>query len=84
MLKGELRDLIADPFVANELKDPLKSDLQKFVSGDWIYFEGKVYQDEPLKMLVDCLHGFSYLISRKYFRMKKGLLDYQQELQNGR
>ena len=84
MLKGELRDLIADPFVANELKDPLKSDLQKFVSGDWIYFEGKVYQDEPLKMLVDCLHGLSYLISRKYFRMKKGLLDYQQELQNGR
>jgi len=82
LLKEGICQLLEDPFLTAELKGPFRSDLRKFVSDNWIYFEGKVYNDDALRLLFDSLHGYSFLISRKYFLMKKHLLNYQQELQN--
>lgn len=80
VLAGEIR-LILDEEILEPVMTPLiKESLEKYVSQEWVYFDGQVYLDDNLSVLFGAINNYAYLLSRKYFLMKKRLLDYQESL----
>jgi len=79
-LKHEISNLLSDVTVRLELTQEIKDNLEKYISKAWDYFGGTSYFDDNLNILYKALHSYSFLLSRKYFQMKKTLLTYQEEL----
>ena len=79
-LKHEISNLLSDVTVRPELTQEIKDNLEKYISKAWDYFGGTSYFDDNLNILYKALHNYSFLLSRKYFQMKKTLLTYQEEL----
>ncbi|MBK8635926.1 MAG: hypothetical protein IPN72_21125 [Saprospiraceae bacterium] len=87
MLKPEetkLKDLILELIEScadmPELTPQLRKDFESYLSQSWIYFAGNNYINENLDILYKAMNGFGYLLSRRFFFLKKDLLDYQVSL----
>ncbi len=79
-LKHEIKNLLSDVALRAELTQEIKGNLEKYTSKPWDYFVGTSYVDDNLNILYKALHSYSFLLSRKYFLMKKALLIYQEGL----
>ena len=79
-LKQEIKQLLADPIFTTEINDDIKEQLEKYIGKTRTYFNGTHYLDENLNILYSGMHSYAYLLSRKYFLLKKALLNYQAEL----
>ena len=79
-LKTEIKILLTDSVIKNELTPEVKTDLYKYTSTTLDYFDGTSYLNENLAILYTALNQYSILLSRKYFLVKKALLNYQIEL----
>ena len=79
-LKQAIAMLLTDSYLQSEIPDAMKENFKHYLSQPWEYFGGVSYFDENLSVLYTALHHFAYLLSRKYFLMKKELLVYQEEL----
>lgn len=79
-LKNEMKPLLNDPLLQSEITHETKEKLEEYLSTTLEYFGVTSYYDENLSTLYFAINNFSYLLSRKYFLMKKELLDYQGEL----
>ena len=60
--------------MSKEIKDDL------YLSRDWKYFGNERYYDHHLAMLFMAMSNYGFLVSRKYFLLKKHLLNYQAQL----
>lgn len=80
-LKQEINALLSDAALSTEIKQELRTELEKYTRETWQYFDGTVYLDEGLNLLFLAVNNYSFLLARKYFLMKKALLAYQEELQ---
>lgn len=80
-IKQEITLLLSDNILSSEIKGDMREMMQKYLSGPLQYFHGVSYDEENLNTLSTSLNNYAYLLSRKYFLMKKAILDYQSELQ---
>jgi len=80
-LKQEINALLSDAALSTEIKQELRTELEKYTRETWQYFDGTLYLDEGLNLLFLAVNNYSFLLARKYFLMKKALLAYQEELQ---
>ena len=79
-LKTEINILLSDSVLVNEITPEIKSEFKKYTSTTLKYFDGTNYINENLGLLYTALNYYSILLSRKYFLVKKALLNYQIEL----
>jgi Zn-dependent protease with chaperone function len=79
-LKTEINQFLADDLFLNEMAKDTRQELSKYTSASWEYFSENKYNDENLGLLFSALHNYAYMLSRKYFLLKKVLLAYQEEL----
>ena len=79
-IKQHIKQLLSDSAITNEITGEIKHNLEKYISQGWEYFGVSVYHDENLNLLYSALHNYAYVLSRKYFLLKKALLEYQEEL----
>ena len=82
ILKKEIRQLLKDNIYSDEITEEIKQNLEQYTSETLDYFGVKIYNEKNLKMLFSALHNYAYLLSRKYFLMKKKILIYQEDLIN--
>ena len=80
LLKSELNLLLSDSLLKDEITLELKEKLAQFSSAKLDYFGGVSYDEENLDLLFSAINTYAYLLSRKYFIMKRNLLSYQEEL----
>ncbi|WP_088656298.1 M48 family metallopeptidase [Geofilum rhodophaeum] len=80
LLKIEINQLLGDAIFQSEITTEIKEKLEKYTSTTLEYFGGVSYFDENLNILYTAINNYGYLISRKYFLMKRKLLTYQEEL----
>lgn len=80
LLKSELNLLLSDSLLKDEITVELKEKLAQFSSAKLDYFGGVSYDEENLDLLFSAINTYAYLLSRKYFIMKRNLLSYQEEL----
>ncbi len=79
-LKREIGLLLSDDKIKSEITNEIRDDLQRYSSKTLEYFGGTSYFDDNLNILYKAMHNYSFLLSRKYFLMKKIVLIYQEEL----
>ena len=82
LMKAEINQLLGDAVLCSEITMEIKEKLEKYTSATFDYFGGVSYFDENLDILYAAINSYGYLLSRKYFLMKKRLLTYQEELMN--
>jgi hypothetical protein len=80
LLKIEINKLIGDTTLDSGITMEIKEKLEKYSSTTLEYFGGVSYFDENLNILYTAINNYGYLLSRKYFLMKRKLLIYQEEL----
>ena len=80
MLKSEIKKLLSDPILQADITKEIKKNLELYVSEELEYFGVTTYYDDNLNTLYSAMHNYAYLLSRRYFLMKKNILTYQEEL----
>ncbi|WP_367915025.1 hypothetical protein [Leadbetterella sp. DM7] len=63
-----------------EITPEIKHSLEQYTSQTWEYFNGTEYHNDNLSILYTALHNYAFLLSRKYFLLKKELLACQEDL----
>jgi len=80
LLKEELNQLLSDSILQNEITTETKEKIEQYISKTLDYFGVTTYFNENLDILYTAIHNYGYLLSRKYFLMKREILTYQEEL----
>lgn len=52
----------------------------KYLSEEWVYFNGNQYLDEALQLLSKAMNDYQDVLSKTFFQAKKELLEYQAQL----
>lgn len=76
-LKIEIEELINNPTLKKEITQPIKDNLDKYLSRDWYYSANADSDNEYLNTLFTAINSFNYLASRTYLLIKQDLLNYQ-------
>ncbi len=76
-LKTEIKKLIEDVTLRNEISQQTIENFEKYLSKEWEYFNGTEYYNDNLQILFNAANEYNYLLSRKYFITKLDLLNYQ-------
>lgn len=79
-LKVEIRTFLQSTFEDIDTTGEIRTSFEQYVSDDWQYFSGTSYIDENLNILYAAMQNYGYMLSRRYFLMKRALLVYQDEL----
>lgn len=79
-IRQSIQELLRSQHYSKDLTRDMRNNLEEFVSKDHSYFDGANYNNENLAMLDKALSNFTFLLSRKFFMLKKEILDYQIEL----
>ncbi|MDP4208906.1 MAG: M48 family metalloprotease [Bacteroidota bacterium] len=80
LLKNGINQLLSDSIVQAEITLEIKEKLELYASQTFEYFGGVSYFDDNLNILYSAMHNYAFLLSRKYFLMKKKILTYQEGL----
>lgn len=80
LLKIEINQLLGDAKFHSEITMEIKEKLEKYISTTLEYFGVTIYNEENLNILNTAINNYGYLLSRKYFLMKRKILTYQEEL----
>lgn len=79
-LKAELRQMLQLEYLAADISEPMRENLEKYVQQKWLYFLEDSYNDANLQMFFAALNDYRYLHVRHYFLEKKKLLQIQLDL----
>lgn len=74
-LKAELKDILSNPFLNEEINENNRKDLQFYIDNDLLYFNQNQYMEHHLQQLFFAVNSFHFYIGRKYLLMKKELLN---------
>jgi Zn-dependent protease with chaperone function len=69
-LKKNLAILLEDPILQADMDEEFKKVITQYLSQEQVYFSNNQYNDEALDLLNQAMHGFAYLIQRKYQLMQ--------------
>jgi hypothetical protein len=69
-LKKNIAILLEDPILQADIDAELKKIFTEYLSKECVYFSHNQYDDEALGLLGQAMHGFAYLIQRKYQLMQ--------------
>jgi Zn-dependent protease with chaperone function len=78
--KKHVKDMLEMEIFQSELTSDMKESFLKYISEDWTYFYRPKYDDDTLNILFSALNNFHILLSKSYFKVKKDLLNYFEEL----
>lgn len=78
--KQEIRQILSDSILSYEITQEIKQNLEYYSSNTLDYFGVTIYNEENLNILYTAMNNFAYLLSRKYFLIKKRILSYQEDL----
>src|SRR5574343_75022 len=79
-LKLEINKLLNDAVLKNEITEETKALFEKYTNTTLTYFGEKSYYNHNLEILFQSIHTFGFLLSRKFFLLKRNLLKYQEDL----
>lgn len=79
-MKDAIKNFLSEDDFSEEIDGEVKEILELYISQKWKYFGEQSYFQENLNILFSAIHHCAYLLSRKYFLLKKRLLDYQEKL----
>lgn len=79
-IKQEIDLLLIDDFLKAEITAEIRDNWEKYRATSLEYFGEVSYNDDNLNILYKALHDYAYILSRKYFLIKKKLLAYQVDL----
>ncbi|AZA80754.1 hypothetical protein C1637_11975 [Chryseobacterium lactis] len=79
-LKNAIRPYLESSTIALDLDEQDIKDLNYYLDNELVYFNNDQYMESHLQLLMKAMNTYPYLISRKYFRMKKTLLDIMKDL----
>lgn len=75
--KTEIKGLINNPILKEEITLSIKDNIDQYLSRDWYYSANADADNEYLNTLFTALNNFKYLILRHYFFVKQNLLNFQ-------
>ncbi len=78
LLKLEIIEILSDDKLQSEITQEIRKSLEQYVSNNWEYFGVNMYYDDNLNVLHEAMNNYAYLLSRRYFLMKKEILVYQE------
>ena len=79
-LKDGIKEMMKDSLYVDEIIKEIKDNFDLYLSKEWEYFGGTIYNDENLKIIFTALNNYAFLLSRGYFLQKKKVLSYQEGL----
>ena len=79
-LKNGIRELINDEAISDFLGPGIKENFDKYLSEKCEYFGLETYHVSNLEMLYMAIQDYSFLYERRFFTLKKRLLEYQNGL----
>jgi hypothetical protein len=71
MLKNEIKPYLESNTIGLDLEEQDIKDLNYYLSNDLIYFNNDQYMESHLQIMMKAINIYPYLLSRKYFRLKK-------------
>lgn len=79
-LKRELKHLLADMVIQQELEEKIKAGLARYTNEELSYFHVDEYHAENLDLLMQAIQQFEVLSQRHLFLAKKRMLDFNLSL----
>ncbi|ROI01215.1 hypothetical protein EGI16_18715 [Chryseobacterium sp. G0240] len=79
-LKSEIRTYLEGDTASADLNEQDVKDMNYYIQNDLIYFNNGQYLETNIQLLMNAMNIYPYLLSRKYFRMKKNLLDVMKQV----
>jgi len=73
-LKQELREIIENPLLKEEISEQNRKDLEYYINNDLIYFNQNEYLETNLQHLFFAVNSYHFYIVRNFFLLKKELL----------
>ncbi|UQB68769.1 M48 family metallopeptidase [Epilithonimonas zeae] len=73
-LKQELQEIIQNPLLKEEISEQNRKDLEYYINNDLIYFNQNEYLNTNLQHLFFAVNSYHFYIARKFFLLKKDLL----------
>ncbi len=80
MLKNEIKPYLESNTIGLDLEEQDIKDLNYYLINDLIYFNNDQYMESHLQIMMKAINIYPYLLSRKYFRLKKDVLAIMKEL----
>ncbi|WP_080776839.1 M48 family metalloprotease [Chryseobacterium phocaeense] len=81
-LKSEITSYLDSPEMIDDLEEQTIKDLKYYVEKDLIYFNNNQYLETNLQLLMTAINIQPYFLHKKYFLMKKELLNIMKDLEN--
>ncbi|PZW42736.1 Zn-dependent protease with chaperone function [Mesonia algae] len=79
-LKSEIHILLDNDLYQAAMSKEIKDNFDLYLSRDWKYFGNERYYDDHLETLFTAMSNYAFLLSQRYFLLKKHLLNYQAQL----
>ncbi|MEZ4905163.1 MAG: M48 family metalloprotease [Spirosomataceae bacterium] len=76
-LKAEIKRLIEDESLGDEIAQQTMENFERYLSKEFKYFHTESYNNDELQTFFTAVNDYSYLLSRKFFITKLDLLKYQ-------
>ncbi len=73
-LKQELKEIITNPLLNEEISEQNRKDLEYYINNDLIYFNQKEYFESNLQQLFFAVNSYHFYLGRQFFLIKKELL----------
>jgi len=79
-LKREIAQMFTEDIYQPEITPEIRENFERYSAKELTYFNGTSYNEDNLSVLYAAMNNFAYLMSRRYFLMKKKVLLYQEQL----
>lgn len=76
-LKPRIKEVIADPETQPYFSEEQLTEIDKYVSSNWVYFNEPTYDNEAIKIFNEGIGSYINGISKRNFELKKDLLNFQ-------
>lgn len=81
-LKREIKQLLEYPDPIHDIPEDVRRNFEKYLSREWIYFSDETYYHDPFEIFITAVNNYNNMLLRRYFLLKKDLLNYQIQLLN--
>ncbi len=79
-LRIQISEMLDDPTYQEQCNADVRDSLQLYMSKKWRYFGHDKYYEKNLGILFDAMQNYQFVLSNRFFQLKKELLVYQAKL----
>ncbi|MGV8994221.1 MAG: M48 family metalloprotease [Flavobacterium sp.] len=80
IMRGAIIEIIKDEIFSDEITTEMKDNFEIYTSNKLEYIGDKEYFNENLSVLFPALNDYAFLLTRKYFLLKRAIVRYQESL----